>query len=80
MSHVAADDWRIRDEAQSQILAVGPPAMAVLKQIKPTAPAEAAQRIDLILQRLSEELESANNPGNSSNPTEGSDVAPIFLR
>jgi hypothetical protein len=57
-----ADDWRIRDQAQSKILAVGPPAMAVLKQIKPTAPAEAAGRIELIIQRLSEELESAINP------------------
>jgi hypothetical protein len=74
-----ADDWKIRDQAQSRILAVGPPAMAVLRQIKTTAPAEAAQRIELILQRLSNELDSASNP---STPTEPGDfnVAPIFPR
>jgi hypothetical protein len=57
-----SDDWRVRDRAQSQILAVGPPAMSVLKQIQPTAPAETSQRIDLIISRLSSELEKRSGP------------------
>jgi hypothetical protein len=70
-----SDDWRVRDRAQSQILAVGPPAMSVLKQIQPTAPAETSQRIDLIISRLSSELEKRSGPTPASG--DGGDVGEI---
>jgi hypothetical protein len=54
-----ADDWKVRDRAQSQILAIGPPVMSVLSELRPKAPAEAAQRIEVILNRLSRQLEKA---------------------
>ncbi len=79
-----ADDWRIRDQAQTQILAVGPPAMSVLRQIQPTAPAEAAQRIELIIQRLSSELDQPGGSTGAGAPFDGPNgdinVAPMFLR
>jgi hypothetical protein len=52
-----SSDWKVRDRAQSQILAIGPSVMSVLRKIQPTAPAEASQRIDLILHRLTLQLE-----------------------
>lgn len=51
------DNWRMRDHAQNQIMSLGPSVMSVLKQIQPTAPAEASQRIQLMLDRLTEQLE-----------------------
>ncbi|HEY7116800.1 MAG TPA: hypothetical protein VH475_09450 [Tepidisphaeraceae bacterium] len=52
-----SDDWRVRDAAQTQILAIGPSVMSVLRQMQPTAPTEAAQRMELIVSRLSRQLE-----------------------
>jgi hypothetical protein len=52
-----SSDWKVRDRAQAQILAIGPSVMSVLRKIQPTAPAEASQRIDLILHRLMLQLE-----------------------
>jgi hypothetical protein len=50
--------WHTRRTAQDQILSIGVPAIAVLKQLQPTARVEAAQRIALIIQQLSQELET----------------------
>jgi hypothetical protein len=78
-----ADDWKIRDQAQTQILAIGPPAMSVLRQIQPTSPAEAAQRIELIIQRLSSELDQSGGSSTGVGvPIEGANgnVIPMFLR
>jgi hypothetical protein len=52
-----SDEWTVRDRAQSQILAIGPPVLSVLKQLQPKAPDEAAQRIELIINRLARQLE-----------------------
>jgi hypothetical protein len=56
-----ADEWNVRERAQSQILSIGPPAISVLKQLRPGQPAEARQRIDLMLQALSLELRPNDN-------------------
>ena len=60
----ALDDrsWNIRRQAQDEILSIGVPAIAVLKQLQPTAPVEAGQRIALIIEDLSSELESRKTP------------------
>ena len=57
-----APDWHTRDAAQSQLVAIGPPVMSVLRQLKPGTPTEAAQRIDLILDRLTDELNTKSAP------------------
>jgi hypothetical protein len=54
-----ADDWRTRDAAQAQLVAVGPPALSVLRQLRPTVPIEAAQRITQILDRLTQQLDQS---------------------
>jgi hypothetical protein len=53
-----AESWKTRDRAQVQILSIGTPALSVLKQLHATAPPEAAQRIALIINDLSAEVES----------------------
>jgi hypothetical protein len=57
------EDWRRRDRAQSQIMSIGPSVMSVLKQIQPSAPAEASQRIDLMVHRLARQLEKPGSTG-----------------
>jgi hypothetical protein len=71
-----SDDWKTREHAQNQILMIGPPAMAVLKQLQPSAPAEAAQRIELIINRLSSQLEKANGVSNGTGEREADDALP----
>jgi hypothetical protein len=62
-----AEDWRTRDTAQARLVAIGPPVMSVLRQLQPTAPAEAARRIELIVDRLSAEL---NKQSETPTPTD----------
>jgi hypothetical protein len=44
-----ADDWRLRDEAQEKLVAMGPIALGTLKQLRVKEAPEAQQRIDLIV-------------------------------
>jgi len=44
-----ADDWRLRDEAQDKLIAMGPIALGTLKQFRGNQTPEAQQRIDLIV-------------------------------
>lgn len=47
-----ADDWKKRDRAQAQLVAMGPAAAGVLKKLRDQQPPEAQQRIDAILKEL----------------------------
>jgi hypothetical protein len=70
-----ADDWQTRERAHSQILSVGPPAISVLQQLRPTQATEARQRIDLILQSLSLELRPRDqNPLQGAFDSDGQDA------
>jgi hypothetical protein len=44
-----ADDWRMRDEAQEKLIAMGPVALGTLKEMRLKEGPEAQQRIDLIV-------------------------------
>ena len=44
-----ADDWKARDAAQKQLVAMGPSIAAILKDLRPNQPPEAQQRIDDVL-------------------------------
>jgi hypothetical protein len=57
-----ADDWRVRDEAQEKLIAMGPVALGTLKQLRPKELPEAQQRIDLIVPVL-EEMGKNNREG-----------------
>jgi hypothetical protein len=54
-----ADSWKVRSAAQEEIMSIGPSAMSVLKEIRPGAAPEARQRMDLILNGLSQQLEKS---------------------
>lgn len=47
-----AEDWKQRDLAESQLVAMGPSVAAVLKQLRTSQPAEVQQRIDSILKQV----------------------------
>jgi hypothetical protein len=47
-----ADDWKVRDEAQKQLISLGAAIGPILKQVRNDQPLEAKQRIDSILQTL----------------------------
>ncbi len=44
-----ADDWKQRDRAEGQLTKLGSVVIGTLKQVRPTQPPEAQQRIDQIL-------------------------------
>jgi hypothetical protein len=49
VAQLNADDWKARDRAEAELTMMGPVVIAVLKQMRPTQPPEAQQRIDQIL-------------------------------
>ena len=47
------DDWKVRDDAQKQLAAMGPAIVPSLKQLRSDQPPEAQQRIDDLIQTFS---------------------------
>ena len=43
------DDWKTRDRAEAELTSMGPVVISVLKELRPSQPPEAQQRIDQIL-------------------------------
>jgi hypothetical protein len=58
-----ADDWRLRDEAQEKLIAMGPVALGTLKQLRVKEGPEAQQRIDLIVPVLEKLGRNARDGG-----------------
>ena len=56
-----ADDWKVRDEAQKQLTAMGPPIAPVLKQLRSVQPPESQQRIDDVLASFKTPVPGATN-------------------
>ncbi len=52
VAELNADDWKTRDLAESQLVAIGSGITGVLNQMRPSQPAEAQQRIDVIIKTL----------------------------
>jgi hypothetical protein len=75
-----ADDWATRDRAHAHLLSIGPPAMAVLKQVRPSATPEGKQRIDLLLQSLTAQLNIPGQDTPTAYDSDGHDVPanPVF--
>lgn len=57
-----ADDWKVRDEAQKQLTAMGVPIAQLLKEMRAAQTPEAQQRIDNVLQGF-------KGPGGATNAT-----------
>jgi hypothetical protein len=49
---LSAEDWHQRDNAEAALTTMGPAVIGVLRQIRPTAPPEAQQRIDAIIRKV----------------------------
>ncbi|MDP9173687.1 MAG: hypothetical protein M3O30_07455 [Planctomycetota bacterium] len=56
VADLAADDWKQRENAQVMLIAIGPPVISVLKDIRSSQPPEAQQRINAILKQLEDSL------------------------
>jgi hypothetical protein len=52
VADLSADDWKQRERAEAQLVAMGPVVVGVLKQMSGSAPPEAQQRIDSVLKQL----------------------------
>lgn len=52
VANLNADDWKQRDTAEQQLIALGPAVAATLKSLRDQQPPEAQQRIDSILKQL----------------------------
>jgi hypothetical protein len=60
-----AEDWKRRDQAEAQLVAMGSSVVAVLKEMRANASPEGQQRIDSILKQVTKPDEKAGgrNPG-----------------
>jgi hypothetical protein len=64
-----ADDWKQRDAAEKQLLAIGPGAISTLKSLHDAQPPEAQQRIDSVLKVL--DKQGSKNQGLPTGEQEG---------
>jgi hypothetical protein len=69
-----AEDWKVRDHAEATLVAMGPVAIGVLKELRPSQPPEAQQRIDSVIKELEKQRDSAPKP--TSGPKPGAGAAP----
>ena len=68
-----AEDWKKRDRAEEGLKAMGSVAIGVLKQLGPSQPPEAQQRINSIVKELEKQQDkntSAPKPGVGPEPVE----------
>jgi hypothetical protein len=49
---LSAEDWKTRDKAEADLVTMGQAVVAVLKQMRPSQPPEAQQRIDSVLKQV----------------------------
>ena len=52
VAQLNADDWKQREEAEKNLLAIGTPIVSTLKDLRAAQPPEAQQRIDSIVKQL----------------------------
>jgi hypothetical protein len=55
VANLVADDWKQRDHAQEQLVAMGPMIAGVLKQMLASQPPEAQQRIEAVLKQFADQ-------------------------
>ena len=58
VANLSADDWKQRDQAQNQLTAMGPMIAVVLKQLLPSQPPEAQQRLEAVLKQFADKKSS----------------------
>jgi hypothetical protein len=69
-----AEDWKVRDHAEATLVAMGPVAIGVLKELRPSQPPEAQQRIDSVIKELEKQRDAA--PKATSGPKPAAGAAP----
>jgi hypothetical protein len=52
VQQLGADDWKVRDQAQADLVAMGATVVPVLKKLRPDEGPEAQQRIDAIVKQF----------------------------
>lgn len=52
VNELNADDWAVRERAESQLISIGNGVVGVLNELRATQPSEAQQRIDVIVKTL----------------------------
>src|SRR5262249_26148121 len=67
VADLGADDWKQRERAESQLVAMGPAVIGVLKEMRPSVGPEAQQRIDSIVKQL-EKVRSKSAAAAASTP------------
>jgi hypothetical protein len=57
-----ADDWKARDQAQADLVAMGATVVPVLKKVRPDQGPEAQQRIDAIVKQFDKPPPTGSSP------------------
>lgn len=75
VEQLSADDWKQREQAEAQLVALGPSILSVLKELTGKVPPEAQQRIDSIMIQLHAQQEPA-----IPTPTPSGPATPVRIR
>jgi hypothetical protein len=57
VAELSADDWKQREQAEAELMTMGPVVVPVLKSLRAAQSPEAQQRIDVVLGALSKKKE-----------------------
>jgi hypothetical protein len=63
VTQLSAEDWQQREQAEKQLVTMGPVVASVLREMLPTQPPEAQQRIESILKQLNKSEAPPPLPG-----------------
>jgi hypothetical protein len=74
-----ADDWKERDRAEAQLVAMGPVAIGTLKKLRTGQPPEAQQRIDSVIKQLEKQRATQKTSSATTPAGAGAPAAPGFL-
>jgi hypothetical protein len=58
-----ADDWKARDNAEKQLVGMGPSVIGTLRSLRDKQPPEAQQRIDSVLKKLEKQAKETKPEG-----------------
>ena len=76
IARLNADDWKERDRAEAQLVAMGPVAIGTLKKLRAGQPPEAQQRIDSVIKQLEKQKATQKASGGPGSNGVGQPVAP----
>jgi len=68
VAELSAEDWKTRDRAEAQLVAMGSAVAPILRELRPNQAPEAQQRIDSILKQLEKTTKAPDDSTGTTDP------------